>query len=559
MSDLKIIPINPKALDLPTGTANFEERRAILRKELSDKISRSRWLDEKVVLSAPKDVSGVVGECGLLTKEEIIITEQYDAPTLVKKMIEGEFTSVEVTTAFCKRAVIVHQLTGCLVDYFEEEALESALKADQYLKQTGKPLGPLHGLPISVKDHMPLKGHPASTGFISTREQKSKEDCLLISILRKAGAIFYVKTNQPQAIMHLECTSFMFRTLNPYNTMLSAGGSTGGEAALIAMRGSALGLGTDIGGSIRGPSAFCGIWGFKPSSQIVPLTSMPAGVLSAPISIACCGGPMTVSLAGINYFMKIVLEAKPELIDSHLTRWKWPSEPQTVVKKLRVGFVLNDGHITPQPPVTDALLWARDLLEKAKDKIELVPYTPYNVAQGNKLLHSLYYPTGYTELRKVLRDGGEPEYSLTTNTLRETREKPYDAFEIVEKNGELQDFRLKFVEHFNKFDLDVVLAPCFVGPACSHDTAFYWNYTSIWNIMDWPGCVFPTPIRATGQEKYTNEEQAKEMSLESSRVVELWNKGDFENAPINLQLIARRHYDNELIEALEVIQNILLN
>ncbi|PWN32990.1 amidase [Meira miltonrushii] len=558
MSDLKIIPINPKALDLPSGTASFEERRAILRKELSDKIPRSRWLDEKVVSNAPKDVTAIIGESGLLTEEEIAITEKYDAPTLVKQMIEGKLTSVDVTTAFCKRAVIAHQLTGCLVDYFEEEALEAALKADQHLKQTGKPLGPLHGLPISVKDHMPLKGHPASTGFLSTREEKSKEDCLLISILRKAGAIFYVKTNQPQAIMHLECTSFMFRTLNPFNTTLSAGGSTGGEAALIALRGSILGLGTDIGGSIRGPSAFCGIWGFKPSSQIVPLTGMPVGVLSAPISIACCGGPMTVSLEGINYFMKVILDAKPELQDSQLLRWNWPTSfVNASPKKLRVGFVLNDGHITPQPPVTNALLWARELLDKAKDKIELVPYTPYNVAEGNKLLHSLYYPTGYTELRKALKDGGEPEYSLTTNTLRETREKPLDAFEIARKNADLQDFRVKFVEHFNKFDLDVILAPCFVGPACSHDTAFYWNYTSIWNIMDWPGCVFPTPIRATGKEKYTNEEQAKEMSLESSRVVELWNKGDFEGAPVNLQLIARRHYDNELIEALHVIQGIL--
>lgn len=551
------ITVNPKSLDLLSGTPSYKEKCLALRKELSNKIPNEYWLDESRVNDLPKNVVPIIPSLGLLSKQELQITENYDAPELVQLLANKAFTSVQVTKAFCKRAAIAHQLTGCLVDFFEEEALAMAQTADEYLHNIGKTLGPLHGLPISIKDHMPLKGHPNSTGFLSTREERSEEDCLLVSILRQAGAVFYVKTNQPQGIMHLECTSFFYRTLNPHNTDLSSGGSTGGEASLIALRGSVLGLGTDIGGSIRGPSSFCGIWGFKPSSQIVPLTRMPVGVLSAHLSINCCAGPMTVSLDGINLFMKTVLNATPEKYDSQLTRWKWPSKIELPQKKVRIGLMLNDGYIHPQPPVTKALKWAKAILqEKASDRFELVEYTPFQAKEAFKLIFSLYYPTGKEEFQRVLADGGEPELPLSTNTLKETGKKPKDAHELLHINECLQEFREKFVQHFNAQNIDMILGPCFVGPAAMHDTALYWNYTSLWNLMDWPACVFPTSIRASKDDMYEDEGLARRMGQESAKVVDLWKSGNFDNAPINLQLATRRHYDDELLRVLYAIKEI---
>lgn len=555
MTDL--ISINPKALDLPVGTSAYEKHRFELRKELSDKIPRERWLKEDVISKLPNDVTGIPRACGLLTEKELQITEQYDAPALVKELASGSLTSVEVTTAFCKRAAIAHQLTGCLVDYFEGEALQMAKKADKYLQETGKTLGPLHGLPISVKDHMPIENRPTSTGFISTREAKSEEDCLLVDILRKAGAVFYVKTNQPQGIMHLEADSFFYRSLNPYNTDLTCGGSTGGEGALIGMRGSVLGLGTDIGGSIRGPSAFCGIWGYKPSSQIVPLTGMPVGILSAPIMINCAAGPMTVSLAGIQMFMKVVCDAKPETQDSQLTRWLWPSKIELPQKKIRIGIVKNDGLIIPQPPVAKALKWAEEKLSKAGQAIELVPYTPYNVEEGMKILLSIYYPTGSAPFDKVLKDGGEPMHILSHLVLEGAGEKAKDAFEICVLKEKMHEYRMKFVEHYNTFNLDAVLSPAFVGPAPVHDTATTLSYTAIWNLMDWPGLIFPTPIRANSNDAYEDEAAAKQLSSDSAKVVDLWKSGKFDNAPVNLQLLSRRYYDNELNAIMNLVENVL--
>lgn len=173
----------------------------------------------------------------------------------------------------------------------------------------------------------------------------------------------------------------------------------------------------------------------------------------------------------------------------------------------------------------------------------LVEYTP----SAFKLTLPLYNPTGEKEFKKVLADGGEPELPLSTNTIKETGEN--------HKNECLQEFREKFFQHFNAQSIDVVRGPCFVGPAAMHDTAFYWNYTSLWNLMDWPACVVPTSIPASKDDVYEHEEVARRMGQESAKVVDLWKSGHFDNAPINLQLAIRRHCDDGLLRVLYAVKD----
>ncbi|KAM6512085.1 hypothetical protein FALCPG4_017071 [Fusarium falciforme] len=131
--------------------------------------------------------------------------------------------------------------------------------------------------------------------------QKADRDPQLVAILRKAGAVFYCKTTQPQSLMHLESLSIHGCTLNPHNVNLTSGGSSGGEGALVALRGSIMGVGTDIGGSIRCPAEFCGIYGFRPTSYTVPtkdFLSTDAG-FAGEFNILGCAGPMCTSLRDI--------------------------------------------------------------------------------------------------------------------------------------------------------------------------------------------------------------------------------------------------------------------
>ncbi len=113
-------------------------------------------------------------------------------------------------------------------------------------------MGPLHGLPISLKDSFQVKDHPTTIGMIAFLDHKSEANSAVVDLLLDLGAVVYCKTNVPQTLMAPDSHNYVFgRALNPWNTSLGAGGSTGGEGALLAMRGSPLGVGTDIAGMFK--------------------------------------------------------------------------------------------------------------------------------------------------------------------------------------------------------------------------------------------------------------------------------------------------------------------
>lgn len=139
---------------------------------------------------------------------------------------------------------------------------------DDYLAKNGDVIGPLHGLPISLKDCFITPPHPSSIGMAcyANVPTNPEDETVLVSLLAKLGAVFYVKTAVPVAMMMMETISNVWGETNgAYHTGTTSGGSSGGEGVLLAMRGSPLGIGTDIGGSIRIPSAFNGLFGLKPT------------------------------------------------------------------------------------------------------------------------------------------------------------------------------------------------------------------------------------------------------------------------------------------------------
>lgn len=357
--------------------------------------------------------------------------------------------------------------------------------------------------------------------------------------------------------MHLETVSLAGRTLNPHNIKLSAGGSTGGEAALIAMRGSILGVGTDIGGSVRGPSGFCGIYGFKPTSYLLPMRDFMEGGFSAELNVLCSVGPMCTSARDMDLFVSTIMSTSPFLKDPRLIPIPWTglSADRTKVP-LKIGFMMNDGVVEPQPPVTRSLQWVRDRLKSNSD-IEMKEFKPFKVAEAMKNLRLAYWPDGGKGLCDHIRASGEPMLPLTEWIIKDAAGEGEIGSSGVLKHRLLRDeFRCDFAEHWTEQDVDVVISPVFVGPACTHETAFYWNYTGFWNYVDCPGVVIPTPIKAgpKGTEGYSDPTP---LSHECSHVRELWEEGDFEGAPINVQICARKYHDNDLFSALGVIERAL--
>lgn len=552
-TDLAIV--RPKAL--LQGTQDYENKRDVLLQEFAKKVPHELRLPAHLISNPPVDVSTVPATCGLLTAKEVEITENYDAFGLAEAIAAKKLTAVEVARAFSKRAIIAHQLTCCLTQWFMDDAVKQAQALDNHLEQTGKTIGPLHGVPISIKEHMPIAGTYSSQGsFAST--VLDKEDSQMIGMLRHMGAVFYCKTNQPQAIMHLETTSHYGRTLNPFNIHLSAGGSSGGEGALIAMKGSVLGVGTDIGGSIRCPSAFCGIYGFKPTTCILPMKGFLSHAFSAELNVLCSTGPMCRSLRDMELFTKLLIDAKPWLEDPKLIPMPWTGLNTTITRPLKIGIIEHDNFITPQPPVQRAVAWARDRLSSsnASNLFEVKPFTPYNASEAWSHIRRMYWPDGGSVTLDAIKSGGEPILSLTDWIMSDA--SPHgmlNAEDVNQLRYQRDVFRHRFVERWNEQDVDVVIGPAYVGPACEHDTALYWTYTSLWNFVDYPGVVFPTGIRAEKGDKYG--EGYEPLGKECAHVKEMWEKGNFEGAPIDLQINARRYHDNELFGALALLKDVL--
>jgi amidase len=131
-----------------------------------------------------------------------------------------------------------------------ERALARAEQLDLFYSKHKGPIGPLHGLPISVKEMLGMQGLHQTAGYCAWWDKIASEDAHVLQVLREAGAVFYVRTTEPQSMMHLECNSNLYgRTVNPYNSDASSGGSSGGEGALMGLRGSCLGVGSDVGGT----------------------------------------------------------------------------------------------------------------------------------------------------------------------------------------------------------------------------------------------------------------------------------------------------------------------
>lgn len=389
----------------------------------------------------PKNVTAIPSL--VLNQRDIQITDSLPEE-LVKILASGQLTATDVTLAFLRRAAVAQRLTNCITELLPERALSRAKELDKYLSRHGKPVGPLHGLPISVKEMIGMKDLGLNAGYVAWWGKRADEDAHVLQILWNAGAVFFARTTQPQTMMHLETESNLYGvTVNPCNGLLSSGGSSGGEGALIGMRGSCLGIGSDIGGSIRSPAANCGIYGFKPTAFRIPTDgwcSTMAGADPIPGVI----GPMSTSLEGIKLFMQVVIDSQPWLLEPALIPIPWNSSIYiTADHSLRIGVMWNDGVITPHPPITRAMKELVSHLQKVPN-IEVVDWTPYLHDEAWAIISSLYFTDGGAENAATianpvnrgcrLLNGSSSRTHVSRNSLRRNFTTGRKSEKLIEKN-----------------------------------------------------------------------------------------------------------------------------
>ena len=207
-----------------------------------------------------------------------------------------------------------------MTEVFFDRALERAQFLDDYQAKHNKLVGPLHGLPISVKDSFHVPPYPVSIGLSLYATEPAKEEAPLITAMREMGAILYVKTNVPTGMSMCETINRIWgETQNPWG--FSPGGSSGGEGALVSMKGSPLGIGTDLGGSVRMPAGFCGLYGVKPTVHRLSMRGHRTSLPGVDMISATCG-PVARSLDDIKLFMEIMTSYPKTLSLDHDVRKK---------------------------------------------------------------------------------------------------------------------------------------------------------------------------------------------------------------------------------------------
>ncbi|KAK7899811.1 hypothetical protein LTR67_003556 [Exophiala xenobiotica] len=416
---------------------------------------------------------------GLLTDRELAITESYTVAELLAKLASGEFSSSEVTTAFCKRAAIAQQLTSCLTETFFDEAIARAKSLDQR-RTEGQQLGPLHGLPISIKDGFQVKGTEASIGYVSFLGEKSTANSPLVEMLLNLGAVLYVKTNIPQTLMTADSDNNIFgRALNPHNTALNAGGSSGGEGALVAFRGSPLGVGTDVAGSVRIPALCCGTFGFKPTPSRIPYGKLKAPSLAGWKPITASAGPLANDMEALGIFTKAVIDATPALLDSTAIDVPWRTLGPANKGKLRIGVLEEDPLYPLHPPVKRALAEAAKKVEAAGHELVQVTSEEGQVADATEVACEIFSLHSETSMQFIDASGEPPVPSVAkrfgpANVGNYKFVPSLEGLDFVHKYALLAVKRQEILENWRKIwlekKLDAVMMPAAQSTAVPHDT-----------------------------------------------------------------------------------------
>ncbi|KAI6092650.1 amidase [Hypoxylon rubiginosum] len=531
---------------------NWETIAAKKRQDLASSIPDEWRVPSALLPPADQDnVTGFPEESGWFTAEELAITNQ-TALELLPKLAAGDLTSVAVTRAFCKRAAAAHQLTNCLSETCFERALSTAAKLDAHLAETGKPVGPLHGLPISLKDNFNLVGLDSTVGFASHVGDPAKYESVLADLLREAGAVFYVKTNVPTAMMIAETVNNVFgRTVSPLNRRLTSGGSSGGESALLAFKGCPLGVGTDIGGSLRIPAACTGTFTLRPSFGRFPTLRCRSG-MPGQEAVQSVNGPLTRTLADLAFYSKTVVDAQPWRLDPRCLPIPWRAV--TLPSKLRIAVMWDDGVALPTPPVTRALQQTVDKLKAAGHKI--VEWSSVDQAQGGELLGRMFVADGGKAIRRELERTGEP-LRPEMEPYSQAAARELGGLEYWQLHSDRQEYQKKYLDRWLAAGIDAILCPTTPYSSVENGKFKHVGYTGVYNVLDYACISFPTGITVDKSVDVALDDSYKPLSDLDQEIQSEYNPEAVHGMPINLQLVAQRLEEEKCVEMCKVVLDVL--
>jgi amidase len=278
----------------------------------------------------------------------------------------GKISAVELTTLMLKRIEDLGPKVNAVVTLAKDSALDRAKAADQAAAK-GEWWGPFHGVPCTVKDSLETAGIRTTAGAPFLSKHVPKRDAVAVERLKAAGAVILGKTNLPFMASDGQTFNELFGTTNnPFDLKRTPGGSSGGSAAALAAGMTYLCIGSDLAGSIRAPAHFCGIYGHKPSLEVVPqrghIPPVPGGPAPAPMDLAVIG-PLARNAGDLK--TALVALGGPDREDAVAYRWSLPPSRGSRLADYRIGYILDDKLCPVTSEVKEVLTTAVDALRKS--------------------------------------------------------------------------------------------------------------------------------------------------------------------------------------------------
>jgi amidase len=426
------------------------------------------------------------------------------ATAMAEQVRQKKISPVDLVNAHLAQIGKLHPTLNAFVELDVDGAREQARRAEAFAAR-GHALGPLHGVPISIKSSVGVAGMLCETGTRLRAGLKATEDAKLVKRLRAAGAIILGVTNTPEFLMAWETDNLLHgRTNNPFDLTRTPGGSSGGEAAAIASGCSAGGVGSDGGGSIRVPAHFSGICGLKPTPGRIPSTGhFPVSV--GPFALLGVVGPMARTVADLQALFAVM--AGPDDGDTSSAPVPLRTITREDLKKTRIGYFEDDGRTPVTPEIRAAVRQTADALTRAG--FDVRPFRPKGLERARQLWWKFFGTSGAMLLGPMTR-GKEEDLSPTFREYMgwATADRPHTGQSLLDTWVQRDEVRVHFMEQTH--DTPILLCPPAAIPAFRHGerewnidgkTVHYldaWSYAEWFNLIGNPGAVVPVSQTTEG-------------------------------------------------------------
>ncbi|KAJ3527321.1 hypothetical protein NM208_g9725 [Fusarium decemcellulare] len=458
-----------------------------------------------------------------------------DIEALTGLLRSGQASTEELIRAYIGRACEAQKkVTNCLTEICFDEAIDQARLLDKYQRTHGRLIGPLHGVPITVKDQFNIQGLDSTLGYVANAFTPAESDAPLLHTLKQLGAIIIAKTNLPQSIMWCETDNPLWGlTTHPANPKYTPGGSSGGEAALLA-----------LGGSLSGRMSYRGVMATLDGQQHVPSAV----------------GPMARSLSSLIAVTRLAITAAPWTIDPQLPPIPWRDEifEDMSTRSLVIGAMLDDGVVTVHPPIEQTFC---ELVVKLKAAgHEVVEWDSSLNSKCIEVMDEYYASDGGEDIRRAVATGGEPLIPQIQAFVN--RGPPISVYEYWQINKRKVAYQQAYHDMWDTIRsasgraADVLLVPTMPHTAVPHGCCRWTGYTKLFNFLDYTALTFPAgKVSKDLAKKYTRD-RAPRNALDAWNCG-LYNPSEMDGHSIGLQIVGRRFEEEKVLGAARQIQELL--